>query len=205
MITFTNLTGLAGIVILIATAAMMVFRLLRIPPSSLALLTFIVAVIVCIPIPFGGLPPAAYLRGVIGDLSITSVILLLLTLLKYLTGREPHRNTQRMFLWGLILLAAAVLYPLALGIGYVDPYRWGFGNVWFLAVLFLLALAAYWKRFYVIALCIALTVLAWSVGWNEANNLWNYLLDPFVVVYAVGALLCTGGSSLMKLRRGNSS
>ncbi|MEO6908756.1 MAG: hypothetical protein ABI210_12795 [Abditibacteriaceae bacterium] len=201
MITFTNLTGLASIVVLIATAAMLVFRWLRIPQPYLAILTFCVAVIVCIPIPIGGLPPAAYLRGVMGDLSITSQVLLIVTLLKYLTDWQPFHHQHKIPLWGIIVLGALALYPLALGIGYVDPYRLGFGDVWFLAALFIIALAAYLKRYYLIALCIALAVLAWSVGWNEANNLWNYLLDPFVAVYAAGALFCGGARALVNLRR----
>lgn len=201
MITFTNLTGLASIAILIATMAMLVFRLFRIPQPYLSILTFVVALIVCIPIPFGGLPPAAFVRGIVGDLSITSQVLLALTLLKFLAGWQPFQKREKMFLWGIIVLAALALYPLALGIGYVDPYRLGFGNMWFFGALFIIAVAAYWKRLYVITLCIALAVLAWSVGWNEATNLWNYLLDPFVAIYAIGALICGGVGALMRLRR----
>jgi len=203
MITFTNLTGFASIVILVATLAMLMFRLLRIPQPYLTLLTFAVAIIVCVPIPFGGLPPAAYLRGIMGDLSITSQLLLILTLLQYLTKWQPFQHQRKTLFWAIIVLPALVLYPLVLGIGYVDPYRLGFGNAWFLASLFIITLAAYWKRFYLIVLCIALAVFAWSVGWNEANNLWNYLLDPFVAIYAIGALLCGGASALVKLRRGH--
>ena len=139
-------------------------------------------------------------RGIVGDLSITSVLLLMLVLSKYLVGWQPFQNRERTFLWSIILLAALALYPLALGIGYVDPYRLGFGNVWFLAALFFIAFTAYLKELPLIALCITLAVLAWSVGWNEANNLWNYLLDPFVAIYAVGALVSFGFSSLLQLR-----
>jgi hypothetical protein len=201
MITFTNLTGLASIVILIATTAMLLFWLMRIPQPYLTLLTFVVAVIVCIPIPLGGLPPAAYLRGIMGDLSITSQVLLALTLLKFLAGWQPFQKRERTFLGSIIVLGALVLYPLALGIGYTDPYRLGFGNVWFLAALFFIAFIAYLKQLPLIALCIALAVLAWSVGWNEANNLWNYLLDPFVAVYAVGALINGGLRQIRKTKR----
>ncbi|MEO6907776.1 MAG: hypothetical protein ABI210_07790 [Abditibacteriaceae bacterium] len=202
MITLPNLTGLGSIAILIATAAMLLFRLMRIQQPYLALLTLAVAVIVCIPVPFGGLPPAAYLRGMIGDLSITSVVLLTLTLLKYLTSWQPFRDKERVFFWSVVVMAALVLYPLALGIGYIDPYRLGFGNIWFLGALFVITLAAYLKRFYVVVLCIALAIFAWSVGWNESTNLWNYLLDPFVGIYAIGALIHNGVNSLAKLQRG---
>jgi hypothetical protein len=36
-----------------------------------------------------------------------------------------------------------------------------------------------------LALCIALAVAAWSAGWYESPNLWDYLLDPWLAVYAI--------------------
>ena len=35
------------------------------------------------------------------------------------------------------------------------------------------------------ALCIALAVAAWSAGWYESPNLWDYLLDPWLAIYAM--------------------
>ena len=203
MIAFTNLTGLATIVILIATLAVMLFRLVRIPQRYCVWLTLVIIVIVCFPIPSSGLPLAAYLRGLIGDLSITSTILLVLTLTKHLTGWQPFEDTQKTVLAGLIILAAAALYPLALGNGYVDPYRLGFGNLWFLGAISLVLLAAYLKKYYLVVLCIALAIFAWSVGWNEATNLWNYLIDPFLAIYAIGVLICRAVSVLLMSRRGH--
>jgi len=89
----------------------------------------------------------------------------------------------------LVVLAAAVLYPMALGIGLFDPYRLGYGSSWFLGFLLLLALAAWFWRLYWVALSLALAVLAWGIGWYESANLWDYLLDPLLAVYALGALV----------------
>ena len=43
-----------------------------------------------------------------------------------------------------------------------------------------------------IALCIALATLAWAAGWYESDNLWDYLIDPFVSVYALASLIIVG-------------
>ena len=91
----------------------------------------------------------------------------------------------------MIAVAALGLYPMALGIGYSDPYRLGYGNPWFMGGLLLLSLACF-RRLKVAALAIALAVLAWGVGWYESNNLWDYLLDPFLSIYAIVALFKRG-------------
>jgi len=41
----------------------------------------------------------------------------------------------------------------------------------------------------VLALSIALAVAAWSFGWYESTNLWDYLLDPWLAIYALIAQL----------------
>ena len=100
----------------------------------------------------------------------------------------------------LIVITALVLYPLALGISSFDPYRLGFGNLWFIVGLLIVALAAWFQQYTLIALSISLAVLAWSVGWYESNNLWNYLIDPWVSIYAIFALLKRGVGRLAGLR-----
>ena len=32
---------------------------------------------------------------------------------------------------------------------------------------------------------ISLAVIAWSIHWHESNNLWDYLLDPFLAIWAI--------------------
>jgi hypothetical protein len=49
----------------------------------------------------------------------------------------------------------------------------------------LAALAAWIWNYYLVALCIAFAILAWTVGWYESSNLWDYLLDPWIAIYAL--------------------
>ncbi len=196
MINLTDMTGLASSATAMTAAAFLLPGVTRLPKSSLALLVGAVAIAAMVPL--AGLPAAAYVRGVIGDLSITSLVLLTLTILRPLLGWRPPGSKAGFTLQLLITVAALGLYPLALGLGYFDPYRLGYGNLWFLSVLLVVALAACFWRLPVVALCIALAVFAWGIGWYESNNLWDYLLDPLLSIYAISAVMRHSVQILLK-------
>jgi hypothetical protein len=89
-----------------------------------------------------------------------------------------------------------------LGAGAYDPYQLGYGSVRFVVVLMLLALAAWSRGQAMIALCIALATLGWASGWYESGNLWDYLIDPFVAIYALAAIMNYFIRMLLKVSRG---
>ena len=127
------------------------------------------------------LPLSAYVRGVIGDLSIVSMLLLWTSLLP---GRKP---TPLAFKFALSCIAI-VFYPLALGFGMIDPYAWGYGSILFLIAVLLFALVcglANWSKGVWI---IAIAILAWAAHWHESANLWDYLLDPFLAIWGLMAV-----------------
>ncbi len=194
MMQFTDATGLLGNALAITVVTARVAGLAHLVPAwrrGAVLVVFAAALL-----PLGGLPLAAYLRGAIGDLSIPSLLLLAAALARLLAAQPRRYPAQlgrpRRGAWWLALApAAAVFYPLALGWGGVDPYRLGYGSYGFLAALLLLALGAL-ARAPMLAAAIALAALAWSVGWYESANLWDYLLDPLVSAYAGAALVWRG-------------
>jgi len=89
----------------------------------------------------------------------------------------------------LVSLAAIALYPMALGLGAFDPSRLGYGSGSFVTVLLLVVLVAWILKRYLIAFTISLAAFAWAAGWYESANLWDYLLDPFVSIYALAAIV----------------
>ncbi len=200
MINFTDMTGLASSTVAITAMVVMLPGVARLQRTRFALLVCAIAIVVLIP--FGGLPLAAYVRGWMGDLSITSLVLLTLRILRPLFGWPSSGSKAKTSLFILIALAALGLYPMALGIGFFDPYRLGYGNSWFMGGLLLLALAACFQRLPVIPLAIALAVLAWDIGWYESNNLWDYLLDPLLAIYAISALVRQGMQILLRPQQG---
>lgn len=192
----TDITGLASCVIAMTAAIILMAEAARMPKLGLAMLAGATAIAALVPL--GGLSPAAYLRGIIGDLSITTQVLLVPVILKPLFGWRPPGAKASLTLQVLITSAALVLYPMALGVGYFDTYRLGYGNLWLLSVLLVVSLFACFKKFPVIAFSIALAVLAWGVGWYESNNLWDYLIDPLVSIHAISAVMRYSVRALLK-------
>lgn len=188
---FTDLTGVASVASAMAAFVLLLPSAKRLARSRLAMLQ--VAVFAAALIPFNGFPIAAYVRGATGDLSVTTMVLLWCALLrpwsKTSHGCAAADSSNRQALLALIAVAAVALYPMALGLGAFDPYRLGYGSWLFVTALLLVALAGWFRRYYLIALCVALAALAWAIGWYESGNLWDYLLDPFVAIYALFALL----------------
>lgn len=196
---FTDLTGLASIASATAATVLLSPVIAKLAKPRLALL--LAAVFVLMLIPLGGMPFAAYARGMTGDLSITTLIMLWCALLRPWCGCVMVEPKHRFALLALIALAAFALYPMGLGAGAFDPYRLGYGNPQFIVVLLLLAFVAWFRKYSLIALCIALAILAWAVGWYESGNLWDYLLDPFVAIYAVATIISCGVKALFKSQR----
>lgn len=190
---FTSINGLAGIALGISAAALVLPGVRRLPQRVRLGLAYGAAIVSLIP--FGTLPLAAYVRGGTGDLSITTQVLLVLAILRRLDLMPPVDAGRRELLL-LVAVAAVGLYPMALGWGLFDPYRLGFGSPWLLAVLLGLVVAAWRRQSLLIVLTIALSVLAWSEGWAESSNLWDYLLDPFLAIYAFAALFRRAGGAL---------
>ena len=193
MTPFADLTGLAGNALAIASACLLLPGVSRLPRAwriSLPGAVFVAAVI-----PVDGLPAAAYLRGAIGDLSIPSLLLLSFAVARNMRGQPvggaagapSGRDAGSTGLLILIVLGAFALYPMALGWGSFDPYWLGYGDRWFLSGLLAVAFAALWLA-PTVAFAIGLAVLAWAVDWYASPNLWDYLLDPLVTIYALGAL-----------------
>lgn len=186
----TDLTGLFGITLSIVTLLVRLPRVKALPlPRRAGLLA---AAIMIVSIPLWGVSAAGFVRGMTGDLSISTLVLLALASARSFSGKALVDDQDRLAMLTTILIAAVLFYPLALGLGMFDPYRLGYGNLWFLAALLGLAVWAGLRHSTLLALCIALAVAAWSAGWYESPNLWDYLLDPWLAIYALVVQLKTG-------------
>ena len=195
---FTDITGLVGIALALGASVVALPGARRLSRARLSGL-FFAAVILAL-VPFGPLSAAACVRGAFGDLSVTTLVLLGGATFRRLTGAAPIERRVRFTTLVFVSVAALALYPMALGIGLFDPYRLGYGSAWLLSALFAVALAAWFGKVDVLAVCLALATLAWSVRWYESTNLWDYLLDPLVSFYALGALVAHGARRFRRVR-----
>ena len=89
---------------------------------------------------------------------------------------------------GFSLLAGAALYPMAMGVGAFDPYDAGWHFSWLFVILLCvtLLLLFFKNRFSVVLLA---TILAYDLHLLESGNLWDYLVDPILVLVAIVGLI----------------
>lgn len=193
MMPFTDWTGLSGLALVWMLLALRLPFVIRFSQAHRIL--FVAAMYGAVMLPVLGLSLAGWLRGMVGDLSISSVVLLAVAIITRMhrlaggTADESWFARQRLALLSFISVLAFLLYPFALGIGMVDPYRFGFGSVIFIVLLGVLSLWALKRNLVLLVLTIALAVLAWRLAWYESTNLWDYLIDVPLAIYAMGALL----------------
>ena len=128
------------------------------------------------------LPLAAYVRGVVGDLSIVTLLLLLSSL--FLNQRQAPAG----FKLGIVVVGFA-FYPFALGFTMFDPYAWGYGSIAFLIAVLLCAIVCVLANSIREAWIIAFAIIAWGISWHESANLWDYLLDPLLLAWAMLTLI----------------
>ncbi|WP_128112421.1 hypothetical protein [Polynucleobacter necessarius] len=128
------------------------------------------------------LPITAYVRGVVGDLSVVTMLLLWSTLL-------PKNKPTPIGFQFVIALIALIFYPLALGLGMLDPYAWGYGSIAFFIAVILVAVVCGFAGWSKGVWIISVAILAWAAHWHESANLWDYLLDPFLAVWALVAFI----------------
>ena len=182
-----TLTGFLGAALLLAGAACLV------PARSRSLrAAMVLAAGASAFIPVQGTMIAEYLRGALGDLSIVTQSLLAIGIAQHLAGRAFILRRERAAIMATVVLGALFLYPAALGVTYLDPYSLGYGSAWLVGGLLVLALAAWQLRFEWLVALLLIAVVARMANMLESRNLWDYLLDPLLALYAVLWLIRAG-------------
>ena len=138
--------------------------------------------------PLGGIPLAGYVRGVTGDLSVPTLALLAAVLAARFAPRPLLAPDDRGALYAWAAAVGLVLYPLTLGLTVWDPYALGYRPRLLLVVTAALVIA-WWRRRRGAALVLAAGVAAFGTGLMESTNLWDYLVDPGVAVWAAAVIV----------------
>ncbi len=147
-------------------------------------------------VPVQGISLALQLRTYIGDLSVASLVLLgWATLSRF--GLSPASAHDRLASLALFAGLAVLLYPAALGLSYADPYQLGFEPRPMLMVLGLLCAVLIVQRSWLGVLALVLATLAFALRLGASENYWDYLIDPYLALYSLGALLLAGGRWLL--------
>lgn len=129
----------------------------------------------------------AYVRAVLGNLSITSMLMLCLMIATAYTGSNYISIASKRSLYRCIMLAALVVYPTGLGLSLFDGYALGYGNLVLLALLAGCVAYYLWRQAYLVPVTILLAITTYLLGIMESNNLWDYLLDPWIILVAIAS------------------
>lgn len=153
-------------------------------------------------IPLGtGLSLAHYLRGLTDELSMVTLLWLLACVGCTLGWLPRWSQAHAWQLWSIFALLGVVLYPAAMGVGMVDSYGWGYAPRMLIALIGLLTLGLLLLGNLLGVALLTLTSLGFMLGLKTSDNYWDYLLDPFVVLYSAGALVAQLVVGLLSLRR----
>jgi len=173
---------IAGPALLLVTVILVTSKQLRLPIAVRGVLLLPACWLVFMPI--DGLPVAGYIRGLLGDLSITTLILLFTASMSALLDRNFYKPGSFFLAMLLVLTAGLFLYPFSLGFTDFDPYALGYSSKAFLAFFFAVALTAWYFNLYFLVIIIVLDVSAYLVGIYESRNIWDYLMDPVLTLFA---------------------
>lgn len=141
--------------------------------------------------PWPGGAPVLALRGLVGDLSITSLVLLALVAAARGTGRPLRARVAPELTWLAVLLVGTAVwfYPLSLGITRVDPYAHGYYPTVLSAGLLALFIGAATAGRWFTVVVVAVAYAGYALGWLESDNLWDYLFDVPLVGVAIAHLV----------------
>lgn len=134
-------------------------------------------------------PAFYYLRGYVGDPSITTTLYFGAYLMQGVRGQIIYQPVEQKYLMWLVILAGLFLYPLALGVSQFDPYRLGYQPQILLSVLFFTGLYFWYKHYYFLVFVLTSASLCFTAGLLESNNLWDYFLDPILLLVFSAMLL----------------
>jgi hypothetical protein len=152
---------------------------------AVVLLVFLVVLLV----PWPQLSAAQNIRGLTGDLSVGTLVMMAFYLLRnWLPDAFRRFDHELAFLAAGLVLTAAFFYPMSLGWGMTDPYAHGFYPTVLSALLLTVFCWAVLGRWYLSAALIALVFAGYAFDLLESNNLWDYLFDPALVGAALVVL-----------------
>lgn len=134
-----------------------------------------------------GLTLAGLLRGLTDDLAITSLVWLVAATIVKLGYLPAMSVSTKWPLWLCFGVLGLVLYPAALGLGMVDTYRWGYSPRGLIVAIAALTILLIVLRSTLGVVMLGLATLAFLVDVKPSDNYWDYLLDPFIVIYSLVA------------------
>ena len=128
------------------------------------------------------------LKGLFADLSLTTLTLLVLWPVLRLK-KISLNNPDSAGLCAVVLVLAVTLYPMALGVGAYDPYALGFRPWTLLTAIAALGVLATLRGYLVSKTIVVVVLIGYWLRVLDSQNLWDYLIDPILAIFAIIYLL----------------
>lgn len=128
------------------------------------------------------------LKGLFADLSLTTLTLLVLWPVLRLK-KISLNNPDSAGLCAVVLVLAVTLYPMALGVGAYDPYALGFRPWALLTAIAALGVLATLRGYLVSKTIVVVVLIGYWLRVLDSQNLWDYLIDPILAIFAIIYLL----------------
>jgi len=138
-------------------------------------------------LPVRGLPLARWLIGIQANFSFPLIAVVFNKAWEHASGSRLLDRQASMASWVFGLFSGLVLYPMALGLGGFDPYAFGWGFSWLFVSLAILTIALLLIKNRFAAVLMA-CILGYDLNLLESQNLWDYVVDPFFVLFSFAAL-----------------
>ena len=153
---------------------------------SLTLIVFVMSLV-----PLADQSVAHYLAGVIGSLSITSIMLLCTYIIyrcrkKARLPEELRADLNRLYM--IVGVIAIFLYPSALGLTHWDLYAEGYYPIILAPTLLSIVVLGIYRNWIFLSILMAIVFVSYGFGLFESNNLWDYLIDPLVAIFCLAQL-----------------
>ncbi|MEJ2746218.1 MAG: hypothetical protein P8123_11135 [bacterium] len=152
----------------------------------------IAAPVICLAVlllPVNGLAIFEYFNGIVGEGSVTLMLLLGWAMACQMGCLRAPMRTDLYAVRNALAVVGILLYPSALGLLPWDVYALGYRPTALLLALLALVIWAWMTKRTIAATAILVAVAAFDVSLLESDNLWDYLVDPLVTLWAWGWVL----------------
>lgn len=139
-------------------------------------------------VPIAGHVATHYVRVLTGDLSVASIVWFTIMAAGLCRIGDRKRSDAEVILSLLVVLTAVVLYPTALGLSPFDLYAEGYRPTVLGPLVFVLFALSVWFNLWLPAVMLCGSMVGYYFGWLESDNLWDYLIDPVMTIYASSLL-----------------
>ncbi len=104
------------------------------------------------------------------------------------SGRVLLDKKALLSVWIYGVITGLALYPMALGLGPFDPYSLGWSFSWFFVIFLVLTIVLLVMKNR-LGIVLLLCILSYNLQLLESPNLWDYFIDPFLLIISIIGLI----------------